>query len=201
MIGNLVEKVKITEQMLKQAQEYKRYRRKLRESHPYTKFDSPDDAFIGKLGELSFEKFLNQRGLRKDTNYETQEGALYDEWDFRLIQSGITIDVKTAQTPLEPDNSWYFGYGIKTKPGNKDYIVICYVPKGLSDMAIIQIQFGQEWLTTLIMGYIEGYKVCDFKQTWYNTKAKYRYQIKAYDIPIRELNEDMGKLLKLKSRD
>lgn len=137
--------------------------------------------------------------LRDGTHYETQEGALYDEWDFRLIPSGVTNDVKTTQTPLEPNESWYFGYGINTKPEKKDYIVICYVPKGLSDMTPSQIE-EEEWLATF-MGYIEGIKVLNFEPTWYNTKARFKYQIKSYDIPIRELNEDLDTLLKQKSRD
>jgi hypothetical protein len=197
----LVEAIEITKQMVIQAQEHERYRRSLRHQYPYTKFDTPDDAFIGKLGELSFEEYMSRQGLIKGIDFETQEGEIYDKWDYRLIKSNLTIDVKTAQTQLQPDDSWYFGYGIETKPENKDYIVICYVPKCLNDIPISQINFGQDWFTTLIMGYIEGSKVCNFEQVTHNTKVKFRYNIKAYDIPIRELRKDIGKLLKLKSND
>jgi len=52
--------ITISDEMYRIAKDYINYRDNLREQHPCTKFDPPEDNYIGKLGELSFEIFSNQ---------------------------------------------------------------------------------------------------------------------------------------------
>lgn len=88
-------------------------------------------TFAGKLGELCFSTFLNNKNIKHDTSkmFEIFEGETnVDELDF-LTQNGESIDVKTAVfynhirlvVPLDQFNSMpkHFYVGVKLNIENK----------------------------------------------------------------------------------
>lgn len=167
--------VHLTEDMIRLAKEFKRERDKTKneEGFTYDKFTTPDDAFVGRLGELAFEEYLEKKGLKKGVNFvDNSREEFYDKFDFKLTQSGKKIDVKAAQTELDPNYSWYFGYPEIQKPAKKDVIVLVYI--------ILKKRIA------IIVGYLTGKQVSEYPVTDHNTKANFRYQTPNHDTPVKD---------------
>lgn len=110
-----------------------------KEKNRFTKFDSPNDLFLGILGEISFEKHLINLGFNKNTdfvklddkkedskfeNYFNKIGnKVYDKCDFLIKlffdKNGepidlMKIDVKTQKYIGNYDENWQFAINQNT---------------------------------------------------------------------------------------
>lgn len=84
-----------------------------------------DKAFIGALGEIAFEKFLNRYNITYTTNFRNGTGP--DNGDFCINNySEIIIDVKIAKTFNEPSTGWGFGFPVDQHPEQYDFLVVGY---------------------------------------------------------------------------
>jgi hypothetical protein len=170
---------KLTEKMITEAKQFKteRDKRKRDEGLEYDKFTTPSDAFIGRLGELVFEKYLvEMRNLKKDVDFEDNRNEeFYDRFDYRFLQSGKTVDVKAGQTKLEPDDSWTFGYPVAENPEKKTYVVLIYI--------------NPTRMKAMLVGFLTGSQVASYPKSFVNKKAGHEYKTLNYETNVGDYEE------------
>ena len=174
--------------MIREARNFKASRDKIKailklENRDYDKFTTKDDSFIGRLGELLFVKWLKEiKGLKEDKDFiewykvHHPKEDFYDKWDYKLLKNEKTIDVKAAQTKLEPNPKWTFGYPGIQKPANKDYIVLVYIINNEIKVPIKGI----------IIGWLRGSEVATKygKPVWTNAFAGFGYRTPNFETVV-----------------
>lgn len=133
-----------------------------------------EHAKVGCIGEIAFEKVLQDRNIEYDTDREDFENRNADEFDFEI--NGLKIDVKVAKTNKTPTDRWTYGYPRQQIGMEKDIVVVGWVSEQ-------QRRIG-------MYGWILFDRIRRYRLTNYNTFAGFRYQTPNYEFPWGDLNKD-----------
>jgi hypothetical protein len=139
-----------------------------------------EKAFLGCLGEVAFEYYLNVNGIKfkLDTTDFTANNS--DEFDF--FCNGKKIDVKVAKktTKNNPSDYWTYGYPQDQNPKSKDIVVIGWI-----DFSNKIIGF---------YGWISGYKISQYPVVEKNSFAGYKYLTPNHEFKWGVLNKNLSQI-------
>lgn len=137
-----------------------------------------DKAYLGCLGEIGFEFYLNKEGVnfKKDNTDFSSKNS--DEFDF--FCNGKKIDVKVAKktTRNNPTDYWTYGYPHEQNPISKDVVVIGWV-----DFSAKVVGF---------YGWISGYNISKYPVVERNSFAGYKYLTPNHEFKWGALNKNLS---------
>ena len=157
--------------------------RQMIEDGLYSRFQlSPEDclekAFIGTLGEIAFQKLLNQKNIKFSIDSSDFSIVNSDQFDVKINNS--LFDIKVAKTHKTPVDKWTYGYPEEQHPETKDYIVI-----GCLNMIKKCVIF---------YGWIKGQDVKKFPVVKINTFAGFQYKTPNHEFTYGDLNKNFDDL-------
>ena len=142
-----------------------------------------DKAKIGCLGEIAFQKILQDCGI----SYQVDEGDFSernsDEFDFLINGKKVDIKVAKKSTPNFPSDKWTYGYPEQQNPSKKDFVVVGWV-----DFYNEEVGF---------YGWIRGNQISNFSVVRENSFAKYEYLTPNHEFQWGALNKDFYELKNL----
>ena len=133
-----------------------------------------DKAYIGRLGEIAFEIFLDDNGVYYEPGtYNPKTHS--DNGD--VIINNYSIDVKTARTSRDATSGWVFGYPVEQKPSDKDAVIIANLTNNDSELRLF--------------GIISGFDVSNCPISQSNSFSGASYMTQNYEIPYSQLEPDI----------
>jgi hypothetical protein len=86
-----------------------------------------DKALLGCIGEIAFQRFLEQSNI----DFEIDNGSFAtrnsDEFDFLINNKKLDVKVAKKSTLNLPNDNWTYGYPEEQKPITKDFVVVGWV--------------------------------------------------------------------------
>ncbi|HLT56428.1 MAG TPA: hypothetical protein VK057_10015 [Bacillota bacterium] len=137
-------------------------------------------AQLGCIGELAFEKFLQNLGIPYQLDREGFENRNTDEFDFSINNKIIDVKVAKKSTRNNPNDSWTYGYPEEQYPERKDFVVIGWVDFDKNEVGF----YG--WLT--------GERIARFPVVEQNSYRGYRYLTPNHEFQWGEMNKNFGML-------
>ena len=137
-----------------------------------------EHATIGCMGEIAFEKILNERGIEYNTDRENFEDRNADDFDFQI--DDFKIDVKVAKTDKMPNDRWTYGYPQQQVGMEKDIVVVGWVSPQ-------QQRIG-------MYGWLMFEQITDYPLKRFNSFAGFQYQTPNYEFPWGDLNKNFDEL-------
>ena len=132
-------KVKINEDFIKAGEEAKNLHQK-EHVGGYSKFDSPNDAFIWGIGEAIVENILVENNLSHPKDYIKNKDldVKYDPWDFQIVTQNISLEVKT-QNYNYGSIAEYWEVAVAAQQIDKkgDYYIFIFVDVNFTEAIIV----------------------------------------------------------------
>lgn len=158
---------------------------KMIENGLYSRFnlnqnDRLEKAFLGMLGEITFQKFLKIKQIPYDIDETDFNVSNSDEFDVKI--KNALFDIKIAKTTNTPQDGWSYGYPEEQHPEKKDFIVVGCLNK--------------QQRTVMFYGWISGKEVQKFPVVTINSFAKFPYKTPNHEFRYGNLNKDFDKLFK-----
>jgi hypothetical protein len=131
--------VKITSDHLKVGNDAKELHQK-EHVGGYSKFDSPNDAFIGGVGEAIIEEILIANNLKRPNDYKKNRDldVKYDPWDFFIVTQNISLEIKTQNYNLgKIAEFWEVAVAAQQIDKNGDYYIFIFVDNNFTEAIIV----------------------------------------------------------------
>lgn len=137
-----------------------------------------EHAKIGCIGEIAFEKLVNQYHMNYRVDRDNYEDRNADEFDFEI--NGVKIDVKVAKTDYKPADGWTYGYPQQQIGMEKEIVVVGWV--------------SERYRRVGFYGWMFFDRIQDYPLVEVNTFRGYRYKTPNYEFPWGDLNKDFNAL-------
>lgn len=86
-----------------------------------------DKALLGCIGEIAFQRFLEQSNIAFELDNGSFATRNSDDFDFLINNKKLDVKVAKKSTPNPPHDGWKYGYPAEQNPISKDYVVVGWV--------------------------------------------------------------------------
>jgi hypothetical protein len=139
-----------------------------------------DKALLGCIGEIAFQRFLEQSNI----DFELDKGSFAtrnsDEFDFLINEKKLDVKVAKKSTKYPPSDNWTYGYPQEQNPITKDFVVVGWV-----DFINKNVGF---------YGWTTGEIISKFDVVTKNTFSGYPYNTPNHEFPWGILNKNFTEL-------
>jgi len=141
-----------------------------------------DKALLGCIGELAFQRFLEQSKigfLLDEGGFETRKS---DEFDFLINNKKLDVKVAKKSTLNLPNDNWTYGYPQEQNPISKDFVVVGWV-----DFINKNVGF---------YGWTTGQIISRYEVVTKNAFRGYSYNTPNHEFPWGILNKNFTELFR-----
>lgn len=135
-------------------------------------------AKTGCLGEIMFEKVLQNSNVNYELDHTDFSNRNADEFDFKM--KDLKFDVKVAKTDRQPQNSWTYGYPCQQINMQKDFVVVGFV--------------NETNKTGGFYGWIPFNEIQKYPAVTTNSFAGFKYKTPNHEFPWGDLCQNFDKL-------
>ncbi len=139
-----------------------------------------DKALLGCIGEIAFQRFLEQSNVSFQLDNDNFTNRNCDEFDFLIKNKKIDIKVANKKTANPPNDNWTYGYPQEQNPITKDYVVVGWV-----DLKNKNVGF---------YGWTTGEIISQYEIVTKNTFVGYSYNTPNHEFPWRILNKNLSEI-------